>query len=309
MRFLTKMYIYFYNALDGNRWGKKILIGVPYVWLSTFFLLPLFIIFKVSLSDSVLGVPPYKDLIEWIPNIAHLKIHLSFENYIILFEDGIYRYALMQSLKLASISTIFCLLLGYPMAYAISQAKEKKQTLLLLLVLLPFWTSFLLRVYAWIGLLSKEGILNKALIWLGLTQNPESFIGTNFSICLGMVYCYLPFMILPLYTALSKFDTSLLEAAADLGCPPLKRFFKITLPLSMAGIIAGCLLVFIPCVGEFVIPELLGGEESYVLGKVIWAEFFNNRDWPMASTIAIFMIVFMVLPIVFFQEIHNRHRT
>src|SRR3989344_1413294 len=295
-----KLSNHFSQLLTEKMWGRKVLIGFPYVWLLLFFLVPLFIIFNISLSESVLGVPPYKNIWEWTDHLS-LKIHLHFENYKILFEDSLYQYAFIQSLKFASISTVLCLLLGYPMAYTIARAEPRTQTFLLFLVLLPFWTSFLLRVYAWIGLLSREGLINSLLVWLGLVDTPLTLLGTGFSVCLGMVYCYLPFMILPLYAALSKFDISLLEAAADLGCTPLKAFLKITLPLSQGGIIAGCFLVFIPCVGEFVIPELLGSSESYVLGKVIWTEFFNNRDWPMAASVAMLMVLFMVLPIVLVQ--------
>jgi putrescine transport system permease protein len=307
MRFFKKLSASFSSFLDERMMGRKFLISLPYVWLIIFFLLPLFIIFQISLSESILGVPPYSHLLEWTSHFS-LKIHLHFENYKILFEDSLYQYAFIQSLKLAASSTLLCLFLGYPMAYMIARAEEKTQTLLLFLILLPFWTSFLLRVYAWIGLLSREGIINNFLMGMGFINTPLNLIGTDFSVCLGMVYCYLPFMILPLYATLHKFDVSLLEAAADLGCPPFKTFLKITLPLSRGGIIAGCLLVFIPCMGEFVIPELLGSSESYVLGKVIWTEFFNNRDWPMAASVAICMVLFMVLPIVLIQKVHERYR-
>ena len=210
-----KLSNHFSQLLTEKMWGRKVLIGFPYVWLLLFFLVPLFIIFNISLSESVLGVPPYKNIWEWTDHLS-LKIHLHFENYKILFEDSLYQYAFIQSLKFASISTVLCLLLGYPMAYTIARAEPRTQTFLLFLVLLPFWTSFLLRVYAWIGLLSREGLINSLLVWLGLVDTPLTLLGTGFSVCLGMVYCYLPFMILPLYAALSKFDISLLEAAADL---------------------------------------------------------------------------------------------
>lgn len=307
MRFLKKISHYLAQNFTKRRVGRKILIGIPYLWLVLFFLVPIFIISQISLSESILSVPPYKKLWEWLPPFS-LKIQLHFENYKILFEDSLYQYAFLQSLKLASISTLLCLFLGYPMAYTIARANEKSQTFLLFLVLLPFWTSFLLRVYAWIGLLSREGLINSFLLKIGFIHSPLSLIGNEFSVCLGMVYCYLPFMLLPLYSTLSKFDLSLLEAAADLGCTPFKAFLKITLPLSKGGVIAGCILVFVPCVGEFVIPELLGSSESFVLGKVIWTEFFNNRDWPMATSVSILMVLFMVLPIVLVQKIHERYR-
>lgn len=288
--------------------GHKILIAMPYTWLLIFLLCPLLIIFKISISESILGIPPYKSIFTWSDAwTVHLKIEL--ENYVTLFQDKLYRFALVQSLQLASLSTIVCLLIGYPIAYFIARTKEAIQPFLLLLILLPFWTSFLLRVYAWIGLLSQNGVINNMLISLGLINSPLPLIGNMFSITLGMVYCYLPFMILPLYANLSKFDASLLEAAADLGCPPWKSFLKITLPLSLQGIIAGCTLVFIPCVGEFVIPEILGGPENFVLGKAIWTEFFSNRDWPMAATIAVCLIIFMVLPITAIKKFHHGEST
>ena len=283
---------------------KSGLIGIPYVWLIIFLLFPLLLIFKVSISESILGIPPYKDIATWVDS-ATLKLHFEFENYFIVLQDKLYRFAFFQSLKYAGLATLFCVLLGYPVAYYISRTRESLQPLLLLLILLPFWTSFLLRVYAWIGLLSKKGLINQFLLSLKIISAPLPLLGNGFSITLGMVYCYLPFMILPLYTSLSRFDVSLLEAAADLGCPPWKSFLKITLPLSLQGVVAGCTLVFIPCVGEFVIPEILGGSESFVLGKAIWTEFFNNRDWPMASTIAIFLTVFMVLPITIIKRVHH----
>ncbi|MFN7662623.1 MAG: ABC transporter permease subunit [Alphaproteobacteria bacterium] len=288
--------------------GRKFLISVPYLWLIIFFLVPLFIILQISVSESILAVPPYKNIWEWTSHQT-LKLHLHFENYKILFQDSLYQYAFGQSLKLAASSTILCLCLGYPMAYTIAQADERKQTFLLFLVLLPFWTSFLLRIYAWIGLLSHDGLINTLLMSLGIISGPLSLMGSDLAVCLGMVYCYLPFMILPLYANLSKFDGSLLEAAADLGCTPFKAFLKITLPLSKGGILAGCTLVFVPCMGEFVIPEILGNSDSYVLGKVIWTEFFNNRDWPMAASIAIVMVLGMVFPIIGVQKVYERYRS
>lgn len=307
MGMAQKISKYFSTFARERNIGRKLLISLPYLWLVLFFLIPLFIIFQISLSESILGVPPYKGIWEWTNDLS-LKIHLRFENYKILVQDSLYQYAFGQSLKLASLSTGLCLLLGYPMAYRIARAPEKTQTFLLFVVLLPFWTSFLLRVYAWIGLLSREGLINNLLINGGFLKEPLELIGTDFSVCLGMVYCYLPFMILPLYAALTKFDMSLLEAAADLGCHPFKAFLKITLPLSKGGIMAGCLLVFVPCMGEFVIPELLGSSESYVLGKVIWTEFFNNRDWPMATSIAMVMVLFMVIPIMIIKKTHERYQ-
>lgn len=284
--------------------SDRFLIGIPYFWLIIFLLFPILLILKISVSESILGIPPYKALGVWTD--YGLSLNFDFENYFILLQDKLYRFALGQSLKLASIATIFCLLMGYPIAYFIARTKESTQPFLLLLILLPFWTSFLLRVYAWIGLLSKNGLINNFLMKINLINEPLSLLGNSFSITIGMVYCYLPFMVLPLYTNLSKFDSSLLEAAADLGCPPWKTFLKVTLPLSLPGIIAGCTLVFIPCIGEFVIPEILGGSENFVLGKAIWTEFFSSRDWPMASTISIFLILFMVLPITIVKKFHHQ---
>ena len=286
---------------------SRFLIGVPYLWLFIFLVIPIILILKVSVSESVLGIPPYKDIASWTEST--LRLFFDFENYQILFQDKLYRFAFGQSIQLASIATILCLVTGYPIAYFISRTKESTQPFLLLLILLPFWTSFLLRVYAWIGLLSKNGLINNFLIKLHLIDTPLPLLGNGFAVTVGMVYCYLPFMVLPLYTNLSKFDPTLLEAAADLGCTPWKAFLKITLPLSMPGIIAGCTLVFIPCIGEFVIPEILGGPENFVLGKAIWTEFFSNRDWPMASTIAIFLIIFMVFPITIVKKFHHGGNT
>lgn len=298
---MKKLITTFHNKLTQSK--SKFLISVPYTWLIIFLLIPIFLILKISVSESVLGIPPYKNLTVW--SESTLQLFFDFENYLILFQDKLYRFALGQSIKLASIATLFCLVFGYPIAYFISRTKKSTQPFLLLLILLPFWTSFLLRVYAWIGLLSKNGLINHFLIKLHLISDPLPLLGNSFSITIGMVYCYLPFMVLPLYTNLIKFDPALLEAAADLGCTPWKTFLKITLPLSLPGIIAGCTLVFIPCIGEFVIPEILGGSENFVLGKAIWTEFFSNRDWPMASTIAICLIIFMVLPITIVKKFHH----
>ncbi len=298
---MKKLITAIHNKLAQSK--SRLLIGLPYMWLIIFLLIPIFLILKISVSESVLGIPPYKNLTIW--SDATLNLVFDFENYLILFQDKLYRFALGQSIKLASIATFLCLIAGYPIAYFISRTKESTQPFLLLLILLPFWTSFLLRVYAWIGLLSKNGLINHFLIKLHLINDPLPLLGNSFSITIGMVYCYLPFMVLPLYTNLSKFDPALLEAAADLGCTPWKTFLKITLPLSLPGIIAGCTLVFIPCIGEFVIPEILGGPENFVLGKAIWTEFFSNRDWPMASTIAICLIIFMVLPITIVKKFHH----
>lgn len=284
-----------------DRWHRKTLIGIPYGWLVVFTLIPFFMIFKISFSEPIAGMPPYKPLFQGVENqIAQFNVNL--ENYALILSDMIYRYSLWQSLKLAFISTLLCLLLGYPMAYYIARQEEKKQTRLLPLILLPFWTSFLLRIYAWIGILSPKGFLNSLLMDWGLISTPLSILYTPGAAVLGMVYCYLPFMILPLYASLNKFDSQLLEAAADLGSRPVRAFWHITVPLTKPGIIAGCMLVFIPSVGEFVIPELLGGNKTLMLGKVIWIEFFTNRDWPVASALSIVMLLILILPMVLIQR-------
>jgi putrescine transport system permease protein len=283
-----------------NHWLKRTIIGIPYFWLVIFILIPFLVILKISISEATWGTPPYRPLIQFLGNhIVQFNIHL--ENYQVL-SDIIYRYSLWQSLKLASLSTFVCLLLGYPMAYYIARQDEHLQTRLILLILLPFWTSFLLRVYAWIGILSPTGFLNTALVSLGVLKEPLKFLYTPGATLLGMVYCYLPFMVLPLYAALNKFDFSLLEAAADLGSKPFRSFWQITLPLTRSGIIGGCVLVFIPSVGEFVIPELLGGSKTFMLGKVIWIEFFTNRDWPVAACLAVLMVLMLVIPVALLQK-------
>ncbi|MBX3702582.1 MAG: ABC transporter permease subunit [Steroidobacteraceae bacterium] len=280
--------------------GRTAVMGVPTLWLLLFFLVPFIIVFKISVSDARLGMPPYEPLFTWA-QAQVMQLKLNFANYAFLFEDALYRNAYLNSVVTAGISTLICLLIGYPMAYGIARSKPAWRNLLLLLVMLPFWTSFLLRVYAWIGLLRTDGVINKALMFLGLDE-PLVMLQTNFAVYLGIVYSYLPFMILPLYTAIERLDLTLLEAAADLGCKPTKAFLRITVPLTKGGIIAGCMLVFIPAVGEFVIPALLGGPDSLMIGRVLWEEFFNNRDWPVASAVAIAMLLLLVIPIMIFQR-------
>jgi putrescine transport system permease protein len=281
--------------------GRTAVMGGPYLWLLLFFFVPFLIVLKISLSEIRLGMPPYEPLFSWIEAQA-VSLKLNFANYAFLWEDALYRNAYLNSVLTAGISTILCLLVGYPMAYGIARAKPAWRNLLLLMVMLPFWTSFLLRVYAWIGLLRSDGVINDVLLWFGVIDEPLVMLQTNFAVYLGIVYSYLPFMVLPLYTALEKLDLTLLEAAADLGCRPTKAFFKITLPLTKGGIVAGCMLVFIPAVGEFVIPALLGGPDSLMIGRVLWEEFFNNRDWPVASAVAIAMLLLLVIPIMIYQR-------
>ena len=281
--------------------GRGAVIAVPYLWLFLFFLAPFAIVLKISFAEPVIAQPPYTSLFALVDEI-YFTIKLNIGNYGYLLEDDLYVVAYLNSAKIAAISTLLCLMLGYPMAYAIARAPTTQRNILLLMVILPFWTSFLLRVYAWIGILKNNGLINNALIWLGVIDRPIALLHTDFSVYLGIVYSYLPFMILPLYANLEKLDTTLLEAAADLGCRPWKAFVTITLPLSTPGVIAGSLLVFIPAVGEFVIPALLGGPDTLMIGRVLWDEFFSNRDWPVASAVAIALLLLLVVPIMWFQR-------
>jgi putrescine transport system permease protein len=281
--------------------GRTLVTSVPYLWLLLFFLAPFLIVLKISVSEMQLAMPPYQPLVTWISD-GVVALRISFENYTFLLEDSLYWKSYLNSIATAAISTVVCLLIGYPMAYGIARSSPAWRNLLLLLVMLPFWTSFLLRVYAWIGILKNNGVINNLLMALGLIDEPIVMLQTNFAMYIGIVYSYLPFMVLPLYTAIEKLDDSLLEAAADLGCRPVKVFFSITVPLTMTGIIAGCMLVFIPAVGEFVIPALLGGPDALMIGRVLWEEFFNNRDWPVASAVAIAMLLLLVVPIMIYQR-------
>jgi putrescine transport system permease protein len=268
----------------------RFVIALPYAWLAIFFLLPFALVLAIALGSNAPDmVPP-------------VELGLSLKNFTLLFTDDLYLAAWLSSLRIAATSTVLTLLLGYPMAYAIARANPDRRPLLLMLVILPFWTSFLIRVYAWMGLLSSNGILNQVLRDTGLVANPGTILGTEWAVHLGIVYAYLPFMVLPLYAALEKLDTSLLEAASDLGATPIVAFLTVTLPMSLPGIVAGCLLVFIPAVGEFVIPDLLGGTDTLMIGKVLWDEFFTNADWPLASAVAICLLVLLVGPIALFQR-------
>ena len=280
--------------------GRHAVIGVPFVWLFLFFLLPFFIVLKISFAEADVAIPPYTDVLSWADN--QLTILLNFGNYVFLSEDALYLAAYLGSLKIAFVSTLLCLLIGYPMAYAIARAPKEMQTVYLLLIMMPTWTAILIRVYAWMGILSNNGLLNAFLMWLGVISEPLQILNTNLAVYIGIVYSYLPFMVLPLFANLVKHDQSLLEAAADLGSSTLNSFWKITVPLAKNGIIAGCMLVFIPAVGEFVIPELLGGPETLMIGKVLWQEFFNNRDWPVASSLAVVMLLILIVPIILFNR-------
>ncbi len=285
--------------------GRPLVIAIPYLWLIFFFVIPFIIVLKISFAESRIAMPPYSPLWEWV-STSTMQIKLTMSNFGFLFEDALYKNAYLSSVRIAFVSTLLCLLIGYPMAYGMARAKPSTRNILLLLIILPFWTSFLLRVYAWIGLLKNNGVINNLLVSLGLIDEPIVMMQTDFAVYLGIVYSYLPFMILPLYATLEKMDVTLLEAAADLGCRPIKAFLRITLPLSTPGIIAGCMLVFIPAVGEYVIPALLGGPSTLMIGRVLWDEFFANRDWPVASAVAIAMLLLLVIPIMLFQYFQGR---
>ena len=286
------------NRITPN--GRQAVIGVPFLWLFLFFALPFLIVIKISFAEADVAIPPYTEIFSYAEQ--KLDIVLNFANYALLTGDDLYISAYLGSLKMTFFSTLLCLLIGYPMAYGISIARKEMQTVLLLLIMMPTWTAILIRVYAWMGILSNNGLLNAFLMWLGVISEPLQILNTNLAVYIGVVYSYLPFMILPLYANLVKHDQSLLEAASDLGSSTFNSFWKITVPLSKNGIIAGCMLVFIPVVGEFVIPELLGGPETLMIGKVLWQEFFNNRDWPVASALAVVMLLILIVPIILFNR-------
>ncbi|AWM94920.1 putrescine ABC transporter permease PotH [Pseudomonas sp. 31-12] len=280
--------------------GRQLVIGVPFIWLFLFFMLPFFIVLKISFAEADVAIPPYTEIYSFIDQ--KLQVLLNLGNYAMLAGDELYIAAYLGSLKMALISTVLCLLIGYPMAYAIASARKEMQTVLVLLIMMPTWTAILIRVYAWMGILSNNGLLNGFLMTMGWIDEPLQILNTNLAVYIGVVYSYLPFMILPLYANLVKHDNSLLEAASDLGSSTFNSFWKITIPLSKNGIVAGCMLVFIPVVGEFVIPELLGGPETLMIGKVLWQEFFNNRDWPVASALAVVMLLILIVPIILFNR-------
>jgi putrescine transport system permease protein len=287
-----------------NRAGRRLVAGIPLFWLLLFFLIPFIIVLKISFSAVRLAMPPFAPLFQWIEGWPRPKLH--FGNYGFLFTDPLYISSYLYSLKVALVSTFCCLLIGYPMAYAIAHASPTWRTVLLMMIVLPFWTSFLLRVYAWIGLLKNNGVINNILMYLGLIHEPLPLLQSDFAVYIGIVYSYLPFMILPLYANLEKHDSTLLEAAADLGATPMTAFLRITLPQSVAGIIAGSLLVFIPAVGEYVVPSLLGRTDQLMIGRVLSDEFFENRDWPVASAVAILILLALVIPIMLFQHFQRR---
>jgi len=296
-----------FKAFTGRlqqRHGRKLVILLPLVWFLLLFLLPFLIVFKISFAEMARAIPPYTDLVSWSDGM--LDIALNIANYIGLTQDPLYIDAYLQSLQVAAISTLLCLLIGYPLAWAVAHSRTSTRNILLLLVILPSWTSFLIRVYAWIGILKDNGVLNNVLLWLHVIDQPLVILHTNLAVYIGIVYSYLPFMVLPIYTALTRMDYSLVEAAQDLGARPMKTFFKVIMPLTKGGIIAGSMLVFIPAVGEYVIPELLGGPDSNMIGRVLWQEFFNNRDWPVASAVAVVMLLLLIMPILWFQKYQNK---
>ena len=285
-------------------YGRLLVIAIPYCWMLLLFLLPFLIVFRISFSEATLAVPPYTELFSYEDGLVNIVLNV--DNYFNLVKDTIYLDSYLQSLKVAAISTLLCILIGYPLAWAISQCKPSTRNILLLLIILPSWTSFLIRVYAWIGILNPNGLLNNFLMWLGVIDQPLIIMKTYLAVYIGIVYSYLPFVVLPIYTSLSKVDTTLIEAALDLGCKPIKTFFKIIVPLTKNGVIAGGMLVFIPAVGEYVIPELLGPSDGLMIGTQLWAEFFNNHDWPAASAVATVMLLILIVPIYYFNKFQNR---
>ncbi|MBT9383922.1 ABC transporter permease subunit [Pseudooceanicola sp. CBS1P-1] len=287
------------------------LILIPYLWLLALFLVPFLIVVKISLSDVALARPPYMPQLDLAAGLSGLKdffSQLDLENFWFLTSDDLYWKAYLSSLKIAAFSTLITLLVGFPISYAMASARSEWRPTLMMLVILPFWTSFLIRVYSWMGILSQNGLLNSFLLWTGLIHEPLTILNTPTAVYIGIVYTYLPFMILPIYATLEKLDISLLEAAEDLGCSRLTAFWLVTVPLSKPGIIAGCFLVFIPALGEFVIPSLLGGSRTLMIGKVLWEEFFNNRDWPVASAVAVVLLLILIIPIILFQRNEQKNR-
>ena len=279
--------------------GRTLVIAAPFIWLVLFFAVPFVLVLKISFASAQLSVPPYTDLVQIKDGVVNFAFQLG--HYLFLLQDSLYVATYLSSLKMAAVSTVLCLLIGYPMAYYIARSNPATRNLLMMAVMLPFWTSFLIRVYAWIGILKDDGLLNHFLIGIGLISSPLRLYHSDAGVYIGMVYSYLPFLVMPLYAHLVKMDLRLLEAAYDLGAKPWVAFWRITIPLSKNGIIAGCLLVFIPAVGEYVIPELLGGADTLMIGRVMWDEFFNDVDWPMASAVTVAMVLLLLVPMAVFQ--------
>jgi putrescine transport system permease protein len=290
-------------------WPARLVVILPYAWLVAFFLAPFLIVLKISLSQIALAQPPYLPVLDIAAGWEGFKdfiAGLSLDNYQLLVSDSLYLGSYLRSLTIAALSTLLLLLAGFPLAYALTRMPRRLQSVLVVLVILPFWTSFLIRVYAWMTILQREGLLNQALLSLGVIDEPLAWLASDTAIYIGIVYSYLPFMVLPIYATLEKLDESLLEAAADLGCRPWKAFWLVTVPLALPGVAAGALLCFIPIVGEFVIPDLLGGSESMMIGQVLWTEFFSNRDWPAASAVAVVLLCLLIVPVVIYQQMQWR---
>jgi putrescine transport system permease protein len=297
-------------AIKSERsWGKRAVVLLPYLWLAIFFLVPFAIVLKISLAQTAIAQPPYVpvfDLAAGWQGLQDFLARLTLDGYRLIVSDPIYLFSYLKSLQIAGVSTAVLLLIGYPIAYGIARSPRGLQPLLVMLVVLPFWTSFLIRVYAWINILQRDGLLNDVLMRLHIIHEPAAWLASDTAIYIGIVYSYLPFMVLPLYATLEKMDETLLEAAADLGCPRWKRFWLVTAPLSLPGAAAGTLLCFIPIIGEFVIPDLLGGSRTLMIGQTLWTEFFFNRDWPVASAIAVALLVLLVLPILLYERLQRR---
>lgn len=290
-----------------TNWGKRLLIAIPYAWLLVLFLAPFALVAGISLSTVRLGMPPFEPLTAWDGSILNLR--LNFENFLYVLTDDTYLLAYLTSLKIAAISTAAMLFIAYPLAYGIASCSPSSRSLLVFLVIVPFWSSMLIRVYSWMSILRNDGLLNALLLKIGLISEPLRILNTEAAIYIGIIYTYLPFMVLPIYSTLSSADRTLIEAARDLGCSRISAFWRVTFPLSLPGVLAGSALVFIPVVGEFVIPDLLGGADTQMIGRAIWLEFFNNRDWPMAAAVTIVLLALLVVPIVYFQSRQSRERT
>ncbi len=289
--------------------GQRLVVAAPYAWLIAFFLVPFLIVVKISLSQTAIAQPPYLpvlDLAAGWEGVRAFLAGLSLDTYATLLGDDLYVLSYLKSLQIAAVSTAILVLIGFPLAYGIARMPARLQPIVIVLVVLPFWTSFLIRVYAWINILQRDGLLNQALLALRLVDEPVAWLSTDTAVYIGIVYSYLPFMVLPLYATLEKMDESLLEAAADLGCPRWKAFWTVTLPLALPGLGAGALLCFIPIIGEFVIPDLLGGSQTVMIGQTLWTEFFANKDWPVASAIAVVLLALLVVPIAVYERLQQR---
>lgn len=297
------------SAAAKKTWGARAVLLLPYLWLAVFFLAPFLIVLKISLSQTAIAQPPYVPVLDVTAGLAGLKdffAALSADTYALLGSDWLYLVSYLKSLQVAAVSTALLLAIGYPLAYGIARSPRRLQPVLVMLVILPFWTSFLIRVYAWINILQRDGLLNDVLLRLHIVDAPVAWLASDTAIYIGMVYSYLPFMVLPLYAVLERLDESLLEAADDLGCPRWKAFWLVTLPLSLPGVAAGALLCFIPITGEFVIPDLLGGSETLMIGQTLWMEFFANKDWPVASAIAVALLCLLLVPMLFYERLQQR---